>query len=77
VVVADLYESFLGDMLKQEPENFEHSLQLLTTENFMRQRQEMHSSLNSLGAICLDCTAEELPATLVNSYQQIKHSGRL
>jgi len=77
VVVADLYESFLGDMLKQDPENFEQSLQALTTENFMRQRQEMHSSLNSLGAMCLDCTAEELPATLVNSYQQIKHSGRL
>jgi len=77
VVVADLYESFLGDMLKQDPENFEQSLQVLTTENFMRQRQEMHSSLNGLGAMCLDCTAEELPATLVNSYQQIKHSGRL
>ena len=77
VVVADLYESFLGDMLKQDPENFEQSLQMLTTENFMRQRKEMHSSLNSLGAMCLDCTAEELPATLVNSYQQIKHSGRL
>lgn len=77
VIVADLYESFLGDTLKQDPENFEQSLQMLTTENFMRQRQEMHRSLNSLGAICLDCTAEELPATLVNSYRQIKHSGRL
>ncbi|MFT4764993.1 MAG: hypothetical protein ACI9OH_002099 [Oleispira sp.] len=77
VVVADLHESFLADILKQDPASFEQSLEMLTTENFMRQRQEMHSSLNSLGAMCLDCTAEELPATLVNSYQQIKNSGRL
>ncbi|MBQ0731455.1 MAG: DUF58 domain-containing protein [Oleispira antarctica] len=77
VVVADLHESFLADTLKQDPKNFEQSLEMLTTENFMRQRQEMHSSLNNLGAMCLDCTAEELPATLVNSYQHIKNSGRL
>jgi len=77
VVVADLHESFLSDILKQDPENFEQSLEMLTTENYMRQRQQMHSSLNSLGAMCLDCTAEELPTTLVNSYQKIKNSGRL
>ena len=77
VVVADLHESFLADILKHDPENFEQSLEMLTTESFMRQRQEMHRSLNNLGAMCLDCTAEELPAMLVNSYQQIKNSGRL
>jgi uncharacterized protein (DUF58 family) len=77
VVVADLHESFLADTLKQDAESFEQSLAMLTTENYMRQRQEMHTSLKNLGAICLDCTAEELPATLVNSYQKIKNSGRL
>ena len=77
VVVADLHESFLSDILKQDPEDFEQNLEMLTTENFMRQRQEMHSSLKSLGAMCLDCTAEALPTTLVNTYQQVKNSGRL
>ncbi len=77
VVVADLYESFIEETLQQSPNNFDESLQQLTTENFIRQRKEMHSSLKGLGAMCLDCTAEQLPATLLNSYQQIKHSGRL
>ncbi len=77
VVVADLHEAFINTVQQREPKSFEEGLTFLATEDYMIQRHKMHQSLSALGAICLDCTSEQLPAALVNSYQQIKHSGRL
>ena len=77
VVIADLQEGVLGQVTEGPIEDFEEAITWLATKEYLDTRKEMKQSLIALGALYLDCTVEDLPAQLMDTYHKVKHSGRL
>lgn len=77
VAIADLQEDFFSHLEQQDFNHSEQALTYLATQQYQQSRQQMQRSLTGLGAVYLDCVANNLPARLVGAYQQIKSSGRL
>lgn len=77
VVVADLQESFISKLQNAPVKTFDQALTFTSMQDYVRSRDEMHRSLNRLGATCLDCEAKSLPQELLINYQQMKHAGKL
>lgn len=77
VAIADLQEDFFAQLEQDNQVTSEQALTYLASQDYLHSRQQMQHSLTSLSAVYLDCSAKNLPANLINSYQQIKASGRL
>lgn len=77
VVLADLQEPELSETLQTPVNDLDSALLYHSVADYLQERKRTHERLAHLGAVCLDTTANALPATLVNAYLDIKDSGRL
>ncbi|HWQ38018.1 MAG TPA: DUF58 domain-containing protein [Burkholderiales bacterium] len=77
VLFASLRESILSRALATRADTFERALTHAATADYLRRRELIFRSLERGGAVCVDVEPERLPIALVNSYIDIKRSGRL
>jgi uncharacterized protein (DUF58 family) len=77
VLFASLRESILSRALETRVDNFDRAITHAAVADYLHGRRRMFNRLERLGAMCVDVEPEQLPIALVNSYLQIKRSGRL
>lgn len=77
VVIADLREVILDDNLLQPVSSFSDAVRYQALQSYLAKRKSLLKQLQHLGIYTLDVTAEQLPASLVNRYLEIKSSGSL
>jgi uncharacterized protein (DUF58 family) len=77
VLFASLRESILSRALTARVDSFERALTHAATADYLRSRELIFRGLERAGAVCVDVEPERLPIALVNSYMEIKRSGRL
>lgn len=77
VVIANLREDILNETQQTPITTFNEALRYQALLDYLEQRKSLHRQLQHLGVYTLDVTADELPASLVNSYLEIKGSGSL
>ena len=77
VVIADLRESVLDETVEKPIVNHEDALRFQAVQQYLIQRRKLFRQLQHLGVLVLDITARQLPASLVNTYLEIKGAGRL
>ena len=70
-------DSELGAALAARVDTFERALTHAATAEYLRSRELTFRGLERAGAVCVDVEPERLPIALVNSYIDIKRSGRL
>jgi len=77
VLFASLREGILSRALGTRVDTFERALTHGATADYLRSRDLIFRGLERAGAVCVDVEPERLPIALVNSYIDIKRSGRL
>ncbi len=77
VMLANLREQALDQAIEQPIDSFEQSLQYAETLQFLQQRQQVQNRCLNQGVIALDTVPAQLASRIVNSYFEIKRSGRL
>lgn len=77
VLFASLRESILSRALTARVDTFERALTHAATAEYLRSRELIFRGMERAGAVCVDVEPERLPIALVNSYIDIKRSGRL
>lgn len=77
VIIADLREQVLSDTLRAPITGFTEALRYQSLQRYLDQRKRLLRQFQHLGTYTLDVTAEQLPASLVNSYLEIKSAGNL
>ncbi len=77
VLFASLRESILSRALGTRVDTFERALTHAATAEYLHSRERIFRGLERAGAVCVDVEPEKLPIALVNSYIEIKRSGRL
>ncbi|MCJ8312400.1 MAG: DUF58 domain-containing protein [Saccharospirillaceae bacterium] len=75
VLVADIQENDVHEEIKIQ--NNDDALNYLAQESYLRNRKTMHQKLINQGVWLIDCTAQQLPSEVVNTYNIIKKSGYL
>jgi uncharacterized protein (DUF58 family) len=77
VLFASLRESILSRALTARVDTFERALTHAATAEYLHSRELIFRGMERAGAVCVDVEPERLPIALVNSYIDIKRSGRL
>ena len=77
VLLASLRERPLDEILKQTPHDMEEALQTSATHHYLQQRKAAIDSLVNQGVLTVDVVPQKLGASLINSYLNIKSSGKL
>lgn len=77
VVIADLRESILDQTVTAPIQTFDDALRYQALQNYLIQRKTLFQQLTHLGVLVLDVTADQLPTAVVNTYLEVKSSGRL
>ena len=77
VLFASLREGILSRALTARVDTFERALTHAATAEYLRSRELTFRGMERAGAVCVDVEPERLPIALVNSYIDIKRSGRL
>lgn len=77
VVCANLRESVLEKEKEQPVTSLNDALRYQAMQHYLAERKKLATQLAHRGIIFLDVTAQQLPSALVNSYLDIKSSGRL
>lgn len=77
VVIADLREKVLDESLITSITSFTDAVRYQALQHYLAKRKKLIKQLQHLGIYSLDVTAEQLPASLVNRYLEIKSSGSL
>ncbi|WP_144392298.1 DUF58 domain-containing protein [Pleionea sediminis] len=77
VMLANLREHALDESIENPVANFEDALKYTESLNFIRQRQKVQNQCVNRGVIALDTIPSHLASRIVNSYFEIKRSGRL
>jgi uncharacterized protein (DUF58 family) len=77
VLLANLREQALDRMVEQPVANFEQAITYSEAVEFLKHRQQVQLSCAREGVIALDTLPNHLATRLVNSYFEIKRSGRL
>jgi uncharacterized protein (DUF58 family) len=77
VLFASLREDILSRALATRVDSFERALTHAATADYLRSRDLVFRNIERAGAVCVDTEPERLPIALVNSYIDIKRSGRL
>jgi uncharacterized protein (DUF58 family) len=77
VLFASLRENILSRALATRVDTFERAITHAATADYLRSRELIFRGLERAGAVCVDVEPERLPIALVNSYMDIKRSGRL
>jgi uncharacterized protein (DUF58 family) len=77
VIIADLHEVALDNVVQAPVVNLEGALRFQAVMDYLDERKLGHERLTHRGAMIIDCQPQELPVTLVNTYLDVKGSGRL
>lgn len=77
VIIADLRETLLDDNLHVPVVDFKQALRYQALQHYLGERREFIGQLQHLDVNTLDITPQQLPAAVVNTYLNIKGSGRL
>lgn len=77
VLLASLREQRLDDVLKSLPKDIDTALRTSATHHYLQQRKMAFDSLVSQGVIAVDVAPQKLGVSLINSYLNIKSSGKL
>jgi uncharacterized protein (DUF58 family) len=76
-VVASLREPLLDELLSHPVETFDDALRFCATHHYLAPRRRAHELTRRRGITVLDLPPAQLPVALVNTYHEIKRSGRL
>lgn len=77
VLLASLREQPLDDVLKTKANDIDGALRISATHHYLQQRKVALDALVGKGVIAVDVVPQKLGASLINSYLNIKSSGRL
>ena len=77
VLLASLREQRLDDVLKTPPTDIESALRTSATHHYLQQRKVAFDALINQGVIAVDVAPQQLGVSLINSYLNIKSSGKL
>lgn len=77
VVFADLRPSEIDEEQDKAIQSLDTALLYHGVKSWEAKRSLLHRTLSKTGAVCLDTTAEALPANLINAYLTLKRSGRI
>ncbi len=77
VVIANLREDILDETLSAPITGFTEAARYQALQNYLAQRNKLHQQLQHLGIYALDVTTHQLPASIVNTYFEIKNAGTL
>lgn len=77
VLLASLREQSLGTILEKTPQNTAAAVTTAATHYYLQARHQAHSKLSSAGVLYLDVEPQQLSASLINKYLDIKASGVL
>jgi uncharacterized protein (DUF58 family) len=77
VVIADLHEASLDRVVAAPVVNLQGALRFQAVMDYLGERKQVHERLSHQGALMIDCRPQQLPVTLVNTYLDVKGSGRL
>ena len=77
VLLASLRERPLDEVLNQTPLDMQDALQTGATHHYLQQRKAAIDSLINQGVLTVDVVPQKVGASLINSYLNIKSSGKL
>jgi uncharacterized protein (DUF58 family) len=77
VLLANIREQALDDIQQKPVENFEQALQHSGTNLYLETRRKTQERIASQGIYTIDCTPQQLPVRVANSYLEIKRTGLL
>jgi len=77
VLFANLREEVLNQTVEAPIEGLNQALRYSGTVEYLRKRETSQEELTREGIISLDVTAKHLPIAMVNSYHELKRSGRI
>ena len=77
VLLASLREQRLDDVLHAPPTDIDTALRTGATHHYLQQRKAAFDALVSQGVIAVDVAPQNLGVSLINSYLNIKSSGKL
>lgn len=78
VLLANLYEQDLQQFLENIPNDADQAMTYHTVQEYFTVRQRLHQQLQEqTGVYTLNCTPNELPNQLIQSYFAIKHKNHL
>ena len=77
VLVASVRELSLRHLSSQPVVGFESALEVSVTHLYLEARRRAHEAVRAAGAFIIDVEPQDLPASLVHRYLEIKRAGRL
>ena len=77
VLLASLREQRLDDVLNTPPKDIDTALRTGATHHYLQQRKAAFDTLVNQGVIAVDVAPQNLGVSLINSYLNIKSSGKL
>ncbi|MDX5332657.1 MAG: DUF58 domain-containing protein [Gammaproteobacteria bacterium] len=77
VLLASMQERALEDVLQGEVEDFDDAIRVASTHRYLASRRRTFENVQASGILSLDVPPDRLSVALVNSYLDIKRSGRL
>lgn len=77
VLLASLREQTLDEALEKAPTEIGSALNTAATHHYLQQRKTAFDELGNQGVIAVDVQPQQLGVSLINSYLNIKSSGKL
>ena len=77
LLLASLREKPLDEAIETPPESIDAALRSSATHHYLQQRKASLDKLVNQGAVAVDVQPQELGPALINSYLNIKSSGKL
>ncbi|RVU83999.1 DUF58 domain-containing protein [Leucothrix sargassi] len=77
VLLASLRETSLENALEQAPQDISSALTTAATHHYLQQRKAAFDALGNKGVVAVDVPPQALGVSLINSYLNIKSSGKL
>jgi uncharacterized protein (DUF58 family) len=77
VLLANLRETALRALAEREVVDFDDAIAVAAAHRYLSAREQAHNALHAQGAYSLDVEPQALSVQLVNSYLDVKRSGRL
>ncbi|MCO7224674.1 DUF58 domain-containing protein [Pleionea sp. CnH1-48] len=77
VLLANLREQVLDDVMEQPVESLDDAIRYAETVDYLKQRSQLREHFYREGVISVDSVPRQLASHIVNSYFEIKRSGKL
>jgi uncharacterized protein (DUF58 family) len=77
ILLVNLEEAFLDEVRQQPVQDIDTALNYCGVMNYLARKQQLQRQLVQQGVLCVNSTAPQLPARLINQYFDIKRRGLL